>query len=146
MLKKLTLVVAGVVLLGPFLVFTEGPPAEPMKALGLGRAAAEHGPNCPELRAAENMSSDVYVVKALTPIVDRATLTTHEQMHLVDVVLDHISSDHHRQTILLRLAKNPALTPEGLSYLRESLAAMNTDHYRTIVLDALRDRSPSEQK
>jgi len=108
-----------------------------------GDSAVEHGPNCETLQAARSMTSDIFKSDVLEPVAARRDLTTHEQIHLVDVVIHDFSSDIFRKDVLVLLARNPALSPEGRAYLVDNLKGMSSDIFRSDVVEALQEeRAP----
>lgn len=153
------IVISAAMLLGfPVLMFTvtvskkhfggtaqTGPGPTSYRSLGKGKSAAEHGPRCQDFQAAKAHSADMYKSAVLEAIAERGDLTTHEQMHLVDVVIDDISSDIYRRDVLVLLARNTALTPDGRAYLIANLDRMSSDIFRSEVVEALQERPPAKE-
>jgi tRNA A-37 threonylcarbamoyl transferase component Bud32 len=116
-----------------------GSSPRPMASLGRGKSAEPHGPHCSEFTAIGELDSNHYAAKAFVTMAG-LSLTTHEEMHLVDEALDTISSDHYRKEVFVALARNRSLTEGGRAYLVESLKILGSDHRRTEVLRELGSR------
>jgi len=55
-----------------------------------------------------------------------------------------MSSDIFRRDVLVLLARNAALTPDGRAYLIANLDRMSSDIFRSEVVEALQERPPAK--
>ena len=105
------------------------------------RRAGQHGPNCADLIAAEGNSFDSGKVDVYVAVARRPGLTTHEQIHLVDAVME-MSFDNSKTGPLCALARNPCLSPEARLHLAERLRDLSFDASKQDVQKALLENPP----
>jgi hypothetical protein len=105
----------------------------PRSGPAIVRAYAAHGPNCP---AIEEEGVDRLVEIAAIP-----GLTTHEQVHLIDVVVDDLAPGFRQGEVLAALAANPALTEDARTHLSRRMRELVSDEDRAQVGEALSARN-----
>ena len=93
------------------------------------RKYASHGPNCPAIEQEG--------VDRLAEIAAMAGLTAHEQVHLIDIVVDDVEAGYGQGDILSALASNPSLTAEGRTHLSRRMRELAFEEDRAQVAEAL---------
>jgi hypothetical protein len=73
----------------------------------------EHGPLCAAIDVASAIGFSGDRADALRPIAERADLTGHEQLFLIDATVDAGGFGSDTVEVLIALAGNPSLTPEA---------------------------------
>ena len=81
------------------------------------RTYTSDGPNCADIIAAAGNPSDDKRVAPLKILAARPTLTTHEQIHLIDLTMECIGIDDKKAAVLEVLAQNPDLTADARMHL-----------------------------
>jgi len=108
-------------------MIAESPPVqsgEPIK-----RTYASHGPNCAAIEKEG--------VTRLIEIAGLPELTAHEQIHLVDIVVDDVEPGYGQGDILSALASNPSLTADGRTHLSRRIRELPFEEERAYVAEAL---------
>jgi len=111
-------------------MIAEGPPVR--TGPPITRTYAAHGPNCPAI--------DKEGIDRLVEIAGLPELTAHEQVHLVDVVVDDFAPGPGQGDVLSALASNPALTADGRTHLSRRMRELPFEEERAQVAEALAAR------
>lgn len=111
-------------------ILAESPPLR--SGAPIVRTYAGHGPHCPAF--------ETEGVDRLVEIAGFPELTAHEQVHLVDVVVDDLGPGSGQGDVLSALASNPALTPDGRTHLSRRMRELAFEEERAQVAGALSAR------
>jgi len=115
----------------------EDGPYHPPREVRVARTYTAHGPTCPEIVASASIEPEEEAANRLSKLASRPTLTTHEQVHLIDVTIDALPTGEEQADVLEALAANPGLQADARMHLARRVRELPPGPERTRVADAL---------
>ena len=101
------------------------------------RTYTHHGPACPEIVASAAIEPEDEAAKRLTVLAARAGLSVHEQVHLIDVVVDELPPGEAQASVLEAVASNAELQSDARMHLARRVRELPPGPERTRIADAL---------
>ena len=93
-----------------------------------------------EIDAVSKLSSQNARQEYYTSLAGRTDLSPRAQVHLVNAVFKHLSTDNAKLAVLDTLIANPSFSSAAKSTILERLGRLSADSHRTEILERLSKR------